>query len=218
MHLEQIAPVLGPGLVAVLLCHLVVVAVGLLGRPEFRCQHDVGIPVFRRPGHRVAAHDPGDPDLRMRRLVGPRPGVHVAIVIVLAFPAERPVPRPCVDDEIVRLLKALPVVWRHGIVRDAFAAGSAHPAGHQAAAGNHVDGCETFRQPQRVVPDRQYVAEQHDLRALGDARQDRGLEVHELPHAERRGMVLVQHQAVEPRFLRVQFFVEVAVIEVRAEP
>ena len=154
----------------------------------------------------------------MRRLEGFRPGIHVAILIVLAFPAERPVPRPRVDDEIVRLLEALPVVWWDGIVRDALAAGSAHPAGHQAAAGNHVDGRETFRQPQRVVPDRQDVAEQHDLRALGDARQDRGLEVHELPHAERRGVVFVQHQAVEPRFLRVQFFVEVAVIEVGAEP
>ena len=218
VHLEQVSAVLGPGLVAVLLRHLVVVAIGLLGWPEFRRQHDVRIPVFRRPGDRVAAHDPRDPDLRVRRLVGTRPGVDVAVVIVLAFPAERPVPGPRRDDEVVRLLEPVPVVRRHGVVRDALAAGSPHPARHQAAAGDHVDGREIFRQPQRVVPDRQDVAEQHDLRALGDAREDGGFEVHHLPHAERRRVVFVQHQAVEPHFLRVQLLVEVAVVEVGAEP
>ena len=172
----------------------------------------------RRPLHGVAAHHPGDPDGRMRRLVGARPGVHVAVLVMVSFPAEGSLARPGVDDEVVGFLEPLPVVGRGGVVGDAFAARAADPAGDQAPAGNHVDGGQVLGQPQRVVPDGQDVPEQHDLRALRDAGEDRGLEVHHLAHAERRRVVLVQHEPVEPHLLGVELLVEVAVVEVRAEP
>ena len=206
------------GLVTVLLCDLVVVLERLLGRLQVRRQHDVGVAVLGRPLDRVAAHDPGNPDLRMRVLQRARPRVHVAEVVVLALPAERPGRAPGLHHEVVRLLEALPVERRLRVVRDALAPAAAHPAGHQPPARNHVDLRQRLGQPERILPDRQDVAQQHDLGLFRDPRQNRRLHVHHAAHAERRRMMLVQHQRVEAHLLRVELLVEVAVVEARTHP
>ena len=55
-----------------------------------------------------------DPDRRMRILVGPRPDVDVAVVVILAFEVERPVVcRHGLDDEVVCLPEPLHHV--HGL-------------------------------------------------------------------------------------------------------
>ena len=218
MHLEQVAAMLGARLEAFLGRHFVVVGEGLHGGLQFGRQHQIRVAVLGRPGHRVAAHHAGNPDRRVRGLVGARPGIHVAVVVVLALPAERAGLRPGLDDEVVRLLEALPVVGRHGVVRHALAPGAAHPAGDEAATRDHVDLGQLFGEEQRVVPDRQDVAEQHDLGAARDARQDRRLQIHHAAHAERRGVVLVQHQAVEAHLLGEDALVQIAVVEIGAEP
>ena len=205
------------GLEARLRRHFIVVGEGLHRRLQFGGEHQVGIAVAGGPGHRVAAHHAGNPDRRVRVLVGPRPRIHVAVVVVLAFPAERAGLRPRLDDEVVRFLEALPVVRRHGVVGDALAPGAAHPAGYQTATRDHVDFREFLGQEQRVVPDRQDVAEQHDLGAAGDAGEDRGFQIHHPAHAEGRRVVFVQHQAVEAHLLGEHALVQIAVVEIGAE-
>ena len=206
------------GFVAVLPRHLVVVLERLLRRLQIRRQHDVRVAVLGRPLDRVAAHDAGNPDLRVRVLQRTRPRVHVAEVVVLALPAERPGRAPGLDHEIVRLLEALPVERRMRVVRHAFAPAAAHPAGHQPPARNHVDLRQRLRQPERILPDRQNVAQQHNLGLFRDPRQNRRLHIHHAAHAERRRVMLVQHQRIEAHLLRVELLVEVAVVELRADP
>ena len=205
-------------LVTVLPRHLVVVLERLLRRLQIRRQHDVRVAVLRRPLDRIAAHDPRNPDLRVRILQRTRPRIHVAEVVVLALPAERPRRAPGLHHEIVRLLKTLPVERRLRVVRHALAPPAAHPARHQPTARNHVDLRQRLRQPERILPNRQDVPQQHDLRLLRDPRQNRRLHVHHAAHAERRRMMLVQHQRVEAHLLRVELLVQVAVIELRAHP
>ena len=171
----------------------------------------------------VAAHTsesrlttPGSQIGGMRVLVGLNPRVDVAIVEVLALPAERAGGGPCLDDEVVRLLEALPVVRRRRVVGDALASGAAHPAGDQPAARDHVDHGKLLDQPQRVVPDRQNVAEQDDLGAIGGLGEDGRLDVHRAAHAEGRAVVLVEHDAVEAHLLGIDALVEVAVVEIGA--
>ena len=166
----------------------------------------------------VPRHHAGDPDLRVRGLVRARPRIHVAVLVVLALPAERARSRPRLDDEVVRFLEALPVERRLRVVRDALTAGAAHPAGDQPPARDHVDLGQLFGQPQRVFPDREDVTEQDDLGALGDARENRRFDVHHATHAERGRVMLVQHQAVEAHLLGVDLLVEVAVVQIRADP
>ena len=136
---------------------------------------------------------------------------------MLTLPAERAGGGPGLDDEVVRLLEALPVEGGLGVVRDALAAAAADPAGDQPTLGDHVDLGQRLGQPEGVLPDRQDVAEQDDLGLRGDAGEDRRLDVHHAAHAERRRVMLVEHQRVEAHLLGVDFLVEVAVVEPRAD-
>ena len=196
---------------------LVVVVERLLRRLHACCQHHVRIAALSRPLHGAAADGARDHDQRVRLLVGPRPRVHVAVLVVLAFEAERPRLRPGFDDELVRLLEAFPVVGRLGVVGDALAAGAPHPAGDEPATRDHVDDRQLFRQPERVIPDRQDVADEHDLRLLRDPREHCRFDVAHLAHAKRRAVVLVQREGIEAHFLRVELLVEEAVVEVGAK-
>ena len=217
MDLEEVAAVLGAGFVAVLVSALDVVVVRGFGGFEFGGEHDVGVAVLGCPVDGVAAHDARDPDGGVRGLVGAGPRVHVAELIVVALPAIGPGGRPGFDDEIVGFLETFPVVWRLSVVGDAFATGTANPAGDEAAAGDHVDFREFFGKPEGVIPDGEDVTEEDDLCALGDASEDGCLDVHHSAHAEGRAVMLVEHEAVEAHLLGVDLFVEVAVIEVGAE-
>ena len=218
VDLPEVAAVLGAGLVAEFAGDLVVVGEGVAGRLEAGGEHDVGVVVFGRPGDGALRDGAGDPDRGVRALQRTRPGVDVAVVVVLALPAEGAGIGPGLDDEVVGLLVALPVVGRLGVVRERFAAGAADPAGDQAAFGDHVDLGERLGEPERVFPDRQDVAEQADLDVVGDAGKDRGLDVDHRTHAERRGVVLVEHDPVEAGVFRGDRFIEIAVVEVGAEP
>ena len=56
------------------------------------------------------------------------PGVDHPVVVVPALPAEGARGRPGFDNQVVRLVKTLPVVHRIGIGGDAFLADTAHKA------------------------------------------------------------------------------------------
>ncbi len=60
---------------------------------------------------------------------------------------------------------------------------------------------------------RQRVAEQYDLRLLGHRGEDRGKDVALGLHAERRIVVLVQHEAVDAHLLGIDVMLEIFVIE-----
>src|SRR5580700_11912689 len=112
MHLLQVAAVLGARLVAGLERDLVVKLPDLLGRLDRGVERDVGIALLRRPDDRLLAQDAGNPDARIGLLQRHRPRVDDAVLVVLALPAERPLPAPGGGDEVVRFLETLAVERR----------------------------------------------------------------------------------------------------------
>jgi hypothetical protein len=68
----------------------------------------------------------------------------------------------------------------------------------------------------RVLRQRQRIAQHHDLHLLGHAGQDRGEDVGLGLHAERRVVVLVQHDAVDADLLGQHVLLDVVVVEPRA--
>ena len=204
MHLDQVAPVLRPGLVAGLQRHIVIDLPDLLGVGDGSVERDIGVALLGRPHDGLAADDAGHPDARIGLLQRHRPGVHHAVLVVPALEAEGAGLGPGADDQVVRLLEALAVVGRVDAGGELLLAAAAHEAGDQAALGNHVDHGQLFGEPDRVLRQRQRVAEHDDLHLLGHARQDRREDVGLGLHAERRIVVLVQHDAVYADFLGVE--------------
>ena len=129
---------------------------------------------------------------------GSDPRVDHAVLEVLALPAERPGPRPGGDDAVVRFLEALAVVGRIDVVgqrsrrrRRARSPRSSRPREMQsiiASSSASRSGLSTIGSG---------AAEHQDLDALGDLGQDRAGDGDRRLHAERRGVVLVDHDAVE---------------------
>src|SRR5687767_4903122 len=86
----------------------------------------------------------GDPDRRMRLLVGTRPKVHVLESIMFAIEGEGPGFGPCSKNEVMRLMKScmrLCGVRTGGVI---FHSNSAHETSDQAAGGNIIDDGELF--------------------------------------------------------------------------
>ena len=177
-------------------------------------QHHVGDAIAGAPLHGVLRQQSGNPYRWMRLLVRTHAGVHVAVVVVVAFPAKRPGRAPRLHDELVRLLEALPVVWALRVVRNTLAPRAPYPSGNQPAARDHVDDGKCFGQPQRIVPDRQHVAEQYDLGLAGDSREDARLDVHHTAELERGRVMLVEHQHIEAHLLGVDLLVDIAIEQV----
>ena len=166
--------------------------------------------MFGRPDHSLGADHAGDPLLGHRLLDRQLPGVDEAIVEVLALVAPRAGLGPGLVDEVVSLVEALTVVGRVDVVGQLLAARTAHPAGHQASARDHVDSGQLFGQPQRVG-DRQRVAEQDDFNPLGNPSQDSGFDIHDRTATERRLVVLVEHHPVKAQLFGVDALVQIFV-------
>ena len=217
MDFPQVADILRPGFIAQLGRRIVVQLKGAAGGFQFRGQHNVGNALFGGPQQGIPADHPRQPDGGMGFLIGAHPGIDMAILEMLALPAEGAGSRPGFDDKLVGFLKPLPVIGRGGIVGDAFPARAAHPAGHQAAAGNHIDHGKLLHQPQGVVPDGQDVAQQDDFGPAGHPGQDGRLDIHGPAHAKGGAVMFVEHQPIEPHLLGVHFLVQVAVVEFRPQ-
>ena len=69
-----------------------------------------------------------------------------------------------------------------------------------------------FGQPYRIVEYGQWVAQEHDLGALGDAGQDGSLKIHGRPQARWGVVMLIEHQSIKAHLFRIFVFVEVLVI------
>src|SRR5206468_8949042 len=154
----------------------------------------VGVAASAGPHRRLGARGAGDPDGRMWLLQWQAPGVHVAEVVVPAFPAKRPGIRPALQDQIVAFLEALAVVYGVRVGPPGLHAHAAHEAREHAPARDEVRHRELFGHAYRVVLDRQDVAEQQDLRLPRRTAEHRGGHVHADVHARRRRVVLVDHE------------------------
>ncbi len=157
-----------------------------------------------------------NPDRRMRRLVGPRPRVHVVEVIVLADIVERAGLGPGADDQVMRLGEALLRQARidaHGVI---LGADAAHEARDEAAAREVVEHRVFFGDHQRIVHQRQRAAEDRDLGALDAARQRAGEQAGRRHHAVGGLVVLVEADAVEAELVGKLHLVEILVIELGA--
>src|SRR4029450_12899510 len=132
------------------------------------------------------------------------------------LPAEGAGRGPRFNNEVVRLFKALPVEVGWSIMGDALSATATHETRDQATVGNHVNHRQLLGQPERIIPDRQDIAQDDDFGLLRFARQDGRTHVRHTLHAEGRAMVLVKHEGVEADLVGVDFFVQVAIIKLRA--
>ena len=182
------------------------------GRQRLR----VGVAHLRRPLDRAARPLRRNPDRRMRRLVRPRPRVHVVEVVVLAGVLERAGLGPGADDQVVRLRKALlreARVDAHGVI---FGADAAHEARDDAAAREIVEHRVFFGDHQRIVHQRQRAAEDRDLRLLDAARERARERTGRRHHAVGGLVVLVEADAVEAEPVGQLHLVEILVIELGA--
>jgi len=209
-HLLQVAETLWTGLETLLGRGIRIEVPHLHGGRQKGRQRHIAVAIAGREHRGFRAHQTGNPGLRKRLLDRLGPGIDVAIFVMLALVPPGPIPGPGLENEVVGFVEALTVVGRIDIVGDLLAAGATHPAGHQAAAGNHVDDRQLLGQAQGVGHG-QRIAHQRNLHPPGDARQDRGLDIHDRAQGKGVGVVLIEHHAIEAQFLGVEFFVQVAI-------
>ena len=163
-------------------------------------QRDVGVAVLGRPDDRLGAQDARNPDARVGLLERRRPGVDHAVLIVGALPAERPRLGPGLDDQVVRLFEALAVEGRVDAGGELLLAAAADEAGDQrpfeimsimASSSARRTG---FSASGSGLPSMTMLT-------AWSPREDRGEDVGLGLHAERRVVVLVQHDPVEADLL-----------------
>src|SRR5689334_23748068 len=87
-------------------------------------------------------------------------------LIVLAFPAKWTWCSPRLDDQVMRFAKTLAIVDRVSIGRPGFDSCATHEARDKPSTRDHINLREFFCKPQRVIENRQWIPEQHDLRVL----------------------------------------------------
>src|SRR5271154_5390702 len=177
VHLLQIAEVLGTDLVTFLRGRVAIEIPEVNRGLEERRQRHVRIAMLRAPFDRFRAQQTWDPDRRVRLLERQTPRIDEPVVKVFAFIAERAGLGPRLDYDFVSFVEELAIKGGIGVGRELLAAAAADPSTDQAAAGDHIDDPQFLGQAQRITDDRNRIAEQHYLHALGDAREDRGLDV-----------------------------------------
>ena len=112
--------------------------------------------------HGLERTGPGDPDLGVGLLHGPRPRVHVANAEVLADELEGPRLGPRLEYEIVGLLEALTGVGRVDGERVVLRPAADDHAGDEPTTADDVDHGELFGDARGRVVQRQGVADDGD--------------------------------------------------------
>ena len=138
------------------------------------------------------------------------------MLIVRALPAERTGHGPGLDDQVVRFFETLAIVGGVHASRELLLSAPAYEPRYEPSLGDHVDHGQFLGEADRVLGERQRVAEHHDLDALGGAGQHGGKDIGFGLHAKRRVVVLVQHDAVDADFLGVHVLLQVFVVEAAA--
>jgi len=112
----------------------------------------------------------------------------------------------------VALLEALAVVHRVGVGPPALHAHATHEAAQDAPARDEIGHRDLLGHLDRVLLDREDIAEDQQLRPLGRPRQDSGGHVGRHVDAGGRRVVLVDHEAIEPGLVGEVVLVEIALV------
>src|SRR5689334_10658264 len=111
-------------------CFIVVHLPDLLRALDWRVERDIGVTVLRRPEDRLLADDARNPDTRMRLLHRHRPWIDDTMLIMSAFPAERPGSGPRLDDQVVCFFEALTIEGGVDAIGELLLTATAHEARH----------------------------------------------------------------------------------------
>src|SRR5438445_6096564 len=150
--------------------------------------------VAARPLDRFLAAGDRHPYRRMRRLRGPGPDGDVAIRPEPALVGEDLFgPRPA--NDLPGLLEACARVGQRDLVDVVLARNAAGESGNDAPAGHAVEHRQLLGEAQRVV-EREQVAVDQELESLGSLRGRGGQEVGRVHQPVRRGVMLVETDAV----------------------
>ena len=120
--------------------------------------------MLRGPDDGFFAEHAWDPDPRMWFLKWNSPGIDDAMLVMGAFPAEGAGFGPDLRDQVVRFLEPLAIEGRVDTGGQLLLPAAADETGHQPALGDHVDHRQFFGDPNRIVAERQRIAENDDLR------------------------------------------------------
>ena len=152
----------------------------------------------------------------MRLLRRSWPRIDVAQGIMAAFPCERSVLGPGTMDEIDRLPELFARGRRGHIVVERLRSRARRKAGDQAAIRHVVEHGVFLRHAQRIEMQRQEVAENDDLAALGLLRQRGRDQIGRRHQAIDVLMMLVEHHAVEADLVGIGELVDIFPIEAAA--
>ena len=183
--------------VAGFLRDFLVVVPHLLGEIERRVQPQVRVAALRRERDRFGAAHARHEDARVRLLQRQDPRVDDAHVVVLAVPPEGARRSPCLDDEVVSLLEAIPVVSRVAVVDELLRPSAPDHPREDASTRHEVEHGDLFRELHRVVPERERISRLQDRHSLGCGNQRSRRDVAPCVHAVRAAVVLVHHDRVE---------------------
>ena len=165
---------------------------------------------------RLARARAGNPDRRMRLLRRPRPRIDVAQRIVPALERKRPVLGPGAADQVDGLPELVARGGRGHVVVERLRPRARREARDQPAVRHVVEHRVFFGDAQRVQVQRQEIAEDDDLAALGPLRQRRGDQVGRWHQPVDVLMVLVEHHAVEAELVGIGELVDILLIEAAA--
>ena len=152
----------------------------------------------------------------MRLLRRLRPRIDVARRVVAPFVFERSGLGPGALDEVDRLPELAARGRRRHVVVEGLRPRSRREARDQPAVRHVVEHRVFLGDAQRVQVQRQQVAEDDDLAALGALRQRRGDQVRRRHQAVDVLVVLVEHHAVEAELVGIGELVDILLIEAAA--
>ena len=176
-------------------------------------QRDERVAPVGHEADRLDGAGAGDPDGRVRLLVGARPHVDEAEVVVLALEVEGPGLRPRAHDQVVGL--AVPFAHERGVdlVGVRLDAEADDHAGDHPPARHDVEHGDLLGHAQRVVVERERAAEHEDLHAARHLGERGGHDVGRRHQAVGVLVVLVDADDIEAQPFGRHQLVEVVRIE-----
>jgi hypothetical protein len=145
----------------------------LCRRPVGARGQEIVVPALGGFLHGLEAEGAGNPDRRMRPLVGLRPQIDVAQRIIFAIVLERAGLGPGALDQVHRFPELVASLRLRDVVVEGLGPAADCEAGDQAASAHVIDHGIFFCHPQRIAVQGQEITENHDLAVLGALRQSR---------------------------------------------
>ena len=212
---QEVAHLVGRGFVAVLVRGL---AVGIEEPLHQVIRHEhrkIGIFAVGvgAPFDGFLTPEAGNPDRRVRFLEGTRPDINVADLIVLAVKVKRAGLGPGANDQIVRFAKARQRIRGVDAQGKVFVPDAAHETGNNTPAGHDIEHGDFFGDPQRVIAERQAVADHRYLHSRGSAGQHGGHNVRRRHGAVGVLVVLVDAHTLEPQLFGIFELVQISIID-----